>query len=151
MKLEHLMQVKARVDAPVEVGKTLTGTRRVYTVAGGEFRGDRLRGTVLPGGGEWFLQGEGSLGAVDVRVMLETDDKVPVYMHYTGLLDFNEGVIASLTAGKSSEFGDNLFLTHVRFETGDEKYAWLARTIAVGEGRVHPDSVEYAIYEVKHG
>jgi hypothetical protein len=36
-----------------------------------------------------------------------------------------------------------------RFDTpGDPRYAWLLRTVAVGEGRMHPDCVEYAIFEV---
>ncbi len=30
-------------------------------------------------------------------------------------------------------------------------YAWLSKTIGVGEGRMHPDCVETAIYEVAHG
>ena len=35
-------------------------------------------------------------------------------------------------------------------ECADPRYAWLATTIGVGEGRMHPDCVEYAIYEVAH-
>ncbi len=151
MKLVHLFNLKGRVALPIEVGKGLTGTRRIYNLEGGEFEGERLRGKLLPGGGEWFLQGEGTLGQPDVRLLLETDDGVPIYVRYTGLLDFDPAVLAKLGEGKSTEFGDTLFLTHVRFECGDERYAWLERTIAVGEGRMHPDCVEYAIYEVAHG
>lgn len=151
MRLVHLFTMKARVDAPIEVGKVVAGTRRIYNAVGGEFEGERLRGKVLPGGGEWFLQGDGSLGQVDVRLLLETDTGVPVYMRYSGLMDFNDKVLAALSEGRPSEFGDNHFLTHVRFETGDPSLDWLSNTIAVGEGRVHPDCVEYAIYEVAHG
>lgn len=151
MNLVHLFNLKGRVSAPIDLGKGLAGTRRIYGLEGGEFEGERLRGRVLPGGGEWFLQGEGSLGQPDVRLLLETDDAVPIYVHYTGFLDFNETVLAKLGEGKSTEFGDTQFLTHVRFETGHPKYEWLARTLAVGEGRMHPDCVEYAIYEVTHG
>jgi hypothetical protein len=66
-------------------------------------------------------------------------------------MDFNEKIGKALAEGRPSEFGDNLFLTQVRFECADPRYAWLTTTIAVGEGRVHPDCVEYAIYEVAHG
>lgn len=151
MKLVHLMKLIVRVDAPVEVGSVLTGTRRIYNATGGEFEGDRLRGEVLPGGGEWFLQGDDGLGQPDVRLLLRTEDDAPIYMRYSGVLDFDQSVIATLTEGRSTDFGDNLFLTQVRFESGDSRYEWLSRTIAVGEGRMHPDCVEYAIYEVAHG
>ena len=50
MKLVHLMKLIARVDAPIPIGKVLTGVRMIYTVTGGEFEGSRLRGKVLPGG-----------------------------------------------------------------------------------------------------
>ena len=66
MKLIHLMKLVVRVEAPVAVGKVLTGTRTIYNASGGEFEGDRLKGQVLPGGGEWFLQGEEGLGQPDV-------------------------------------------------------------------------------------
>ncbi|MFK7894595.1 MAG: DUF3237 domain-containing protein [Myxococcota bacterium] len=158
MKLVPLMTLKGRVEAPIEIGKLHNGTRRIYNVVGGEFHGDRLRGTVLPGGGEWFMHGDGSLGEVDVRLTLQTDEGATgsdetgahIFMRYTGVMDFNEKVLHALSAGRPSEFGDNRFLTQVRFECGDPRYAWLTTTIAVGEGRVHPDCVEYAVYEVAH-
>ena len=74
MKLAHLMQLKARVEAPIPIGKVLTGNRMIYNVASGEFEGDRLRGQVLPGGGEWFLQNDEGMGQPDVRILLQTDD-----------------------------------------------------------------------------
>ena len=32
------------------------------------------------------------------------------------------------------------------FETGDERYAWLNSVVAVAEGRVLPNAVEYRVY-----
>ena len=58
---------------------------------------------------------------------------------------------AKLAAGQSTDYGDNEFLTQVRFECADPSLDWLSRAIAVGEGRMHPDCVEYAIYQVVHG
>ena len=151
MQLAHLFQMKATVDAPVEITPMPIGTRRVFAVTGGTFEGERLRGTVLPPGGEWFLDAGEGFGQVDVRLMLRTDDDVPIYMRYSGIMDFNEAVGEKLASGKSTEYGDNKFLTHVRFECGDSRYAWLATTVAVGEGRMHPDCVEYAVYELVNG
>jgi hypothetical protein len=38
-----------------------------------------------------------------------------------------------------------------RFETGDPRYAWLNRVVAVAEGRVLPNAVEYRVYELVNG
>ena len=151
MKLAHLFQMKASVDAPTLIGPTPVGTRQIFAVTGGTFEGERLSGVVLPPGGEWLLDAGDGFGQVDVRLMLRTNDDAPIYMRYSGLMDFNETVQGKLAAGQSTEFGDNPFLTHVRFECADERYAWLTRVIAVGEGRMHPDCVEYAIYELVNG
>lgn len=150
MKLVPLIRLKARVSAPAEIGRMPHGSRLIYTAEGGEFEGERLRGTVRPNGGEWFLQPDEGPGQIDVRLLLETDDDALIYLRYTGVLDFTEAIVRTLAAGKSSDFGDNRFLTQARFESGDPRYAWLNHTIAVGEGRVHPDCVEYAIYEADH-
>jgi len=150
VKLAHLMKLIVRVEAPVPIGKVLTGNRMIYYASGGEFEGDRLRGQVLPGGGEWFLQNDDGLGQPDVRLLLQTEDSAHIYLRYTGVLDFNETAKTAISEGRSTNFGDNLFLTQVRFECSEPNYAWLSKTIAVGEGRMHPDCVEYAIYEVTH-
>lgn len=34
------------------------------------------------------------------------------------------------------------------FETGDERYAWLNRVVAVGKGRTEDGGVRYEIFEV---
>jgi len=151
MKLTHLMKLIVRVSAPVEIGKAPAGLRRIFNATGGEFEGNRLRGKVLPNGGEWLLESDEGLGQPDVRLLLESDDDAHIFVRYTGVLDFNETARSALAQGRATNFGDNLFLTQVRFEASDPRYAWLSTTIAVGEGRMHPDCVEYAIYEVVHG
>ena len=111
MQLAHLFQMKATVAAPIEIGPMPIGTRRIFNATGGRFEGERLRGDVLPGGGEWFLDAGEGFGQVDVRLMLKTDDGVHIYLRYSGVMDFNEVVGAKLAAGKSTEYGDNNFLT----------------------------------------
>ena len=151
MQLKHLFQMKATVTAPIEIGPMPIGTRRVFNATGGTIEGDRVSGIVLPGGGEWFLDAGDGFGQVDVRLMLRTNDDAHIYMRYSGIMDFNEAVGAKLAAGESTNFGDNKFLTHVRFECADPSYAWLATSVCVGEGRMHPDCVEYAVYELVNG
>ena len=68
-----------------------------------------------------------------------------------GLLEFNDKMNAAFAAGTGTEYGDAYFMTQPRFETGDERYAWLNRLVTVGEGRLIPSGVEYRLYACENG
>jgi hypothetical protein len=63
----------------------------------------------------------------------------------------NEKVLGALGKGEATDYGDTYFMTQPRFETGDPRYAWLNRVVAVAEGRVLPNAVEYRVYELVNG
>jgi hypothetical protein len=56
------------------VGLTPGGHPRILIVKSGEFSGPRLRGRVLPGGGDWSLTREDGSSRLDVPITLETHD-----------------------------------------------------------------------------
>jgi hypothetical protein len=148
MKLVHLLTYRADLKPPVEVGKGPFGTRSVFDVTGGSAEGPRLRGKLLPSGGDWLLLDEGGIGRLDVRGTFETDDGAHIYVQYFGVLEMNEKVLGALGKGEATDYGDTYFMTQPRFETGDPRYAWLNRVVAVAEGRVLPNAVEYRVYEL---
>lgn len=148
MKLEPLCTFQATLKDPVEVGQGPFGARVIYDVTGGSFEGPKLRGKVLSSGGDWILFGPDGVGRLDVRVTLETDDGARIYVQYYGINVMNEKVTKALEAGSGTEFGDNYFMTQPRFETGDERYAWLNQIVAVAEGRLLPKAVEYRVLQV---
>ncbi len=130
------------------IGQTPFGTRTTYIVGEGQFSGARLRGRILPGGGDWMLEGADGLCRLDVRKTLKTDDGALIDLRYTGLYQISEAVTARLAEGGSCDFGDTLFQVQATFETGDARYAWLNRTLAVGEARETSDGVVYRLYAV---
>jgi hypothetical protein len=138
----------AELKESVSVGKGPQGNRIVADVAGGSFEGDRLRGEVLASGADWATIDSEGVGHLDVRLTLRTDDGAHIYVQYYGVLVFNEKVNASLAGGKAADFGDAHFITQPRFETGDERYKWLNRIVAVAEGRTLHNAVEYQMFEV---
>ena len=151
MKLEHLMTYRADLKQPVEVGAGPFGTRSIFDVTGGTAEGPRLRGKLLASGGDWLLVDASGTGYLDVRGTLETDDGAWIYIQYHGVIEMNEKVLAALGRSEATEFGDTYFMTQPRFETGDPRYAWLNRVVAVAEGRVLPNAVEYHVYQVVNG
>ncbi len=151
MKLEPLMEYHADLEEGVAVGNAPQGQRLIVDVTGGSFQGPRLRGRILPSGGDWLLVGPDGFGRLDVRVTFRTDDGASIYVQYHGLLEMTEAVQTALQSGGSTEYGDGYFMTQPRFETGDPRYAWLNRVVAVAEGRVRPRAVEYRVFQLVNG
>jgi hypothetical protein len=147
-KLEYLMTYRADLEEPVEIGAVPSGSRRIYDVTGGSFEGPRLKGKLLASGGDWLLIGNDGVGRLDVRATFETDDGARIYLQYHGVLIPNEKIATALAGGRETQYGDAYFMTQPRFETGDPRYAWLNSSVAVSQGRVLPNAVEYRVYQV---
>ena len=52
-----LMVLRLATSATEEIGSTPQGTLSIFPVIGGSFEGERLRGKVLAGGGDWVTPG----------------------------------------------------------------------------------------------
>lgn len=146
---EFLFDIEAELDAPLAVGATPLGGRTIFPVTGGRFEGPRLRGEVVPGGADWFLTRANGVGELDVRVTLRTDDGALLYLTYRGVLDAKPEVMARVFAGQEVDLSEYYFRTTPRFETGDERYAWLNALVCVGVGRAAPGKVAYRVFAVR--
>ena len=147
MKLTPLMTMHADLKDPLSVGSGPHGDRVIYDVTDGTFEGERLKGKLLASGGDWITIDSDGVGHLDVRATFVTDDGANIYVQYYGALVFNEKVTAALESGIPADFGDTHFVTQPRFETGDDRYRWLNSVMAVAEGRVMGNAVEYRIFE----
>lgn len=140
MKLEPLLVSRVDAGAPIRSWLGTHGTRLISTAGPGTFEGERLRGKVLPNGGDWILVDNEDVWHMDVRLLLETEDSALIYVQYHGLFVMNETMRAALAGGGTTSYGDGYFMIRPRFETGDPRYRWLNRLAAVGEGRLEPSS-----------
>ncbi|GAA1833819.1 DUF3237 domain-containing protein [Pseudonocardia ailaonensis] len=126
------------------------GQRMLFTVTGGDVAGDRVKGRLVGASGDWLLAGPDGMGRLDVRATLETSDGAIVLIQYHGVLELSPGVMAAVGGeGPATEYGAQYFFTAPRAETGDERYAWMNRTVFLGQGRVLPGpAVEYRVFRV---
>ena len=132
MNSRPLMTLRLATAATEEIGVTPHGTLTIFPVTGGSFDGERLRGKVLAGGGDWVVARADGTFELDLRVTLETDDGALIHMTFTGVRDDT----------------NHYFRTLPRFETAAPKYAFLNRLLAVGIGEVHPDGPVHVIEEI---
>lgn len=147
-RLELLYEITMEADV-LDLGPTPAGRRRIVCVTGGTFEGPRLRGTVVPGGGDWVLERQDGSRALDVRITLRTDDGHLIYAHYPGRFQGPHDVLARIAAGEDVAPAEYYFRTAPLFETASEKYGWLNSILGLGIGRRTARAVSYTVYAVQ--
>ena len=148
MTSQPLMTVKILAAPPQKLGTVPHGIRSIVPVTGGDFEGPRLRGKILPGGGDWLLLRSDGVLELDLRITLETDDQALIYMTFQGLRHGPADAIAALGRGEAVDPARYYFRTVPRFETSAEKYAFLNRIVTVGAGEARPDGAVHRIDEI---
>ncbi len=150
LKTEFLCTLAANVDwrQVIDVGAASHGIRQIVYIKGGKFEGPRIKGVVLPGGGDWFVRRADQLVEVDVRCVLRTDDNHPIYCRLRGVNEMTAEVAIKAISGQSIDSSKYYFRVTTVFETGSKKYEWLNRIVAVAAGNLTPAGVEYKIYTV---
>ncbi|MEM9561994.1 MAG: DUF3237 domain-containing protein [Actinomycetota bacterium] len=130
---EFLFSLTAEIgETSYPIRKGPVGTRVVAEVTGGQFEGPKIRGTVVPPGGDWVYAQPDRTLRLDVRLQLVTDDGENILMTYQGI-------------GTPTDDGLSV-RTAPLFETGSETYDWLNRVQAVGIGESSGGSVTYRVY-----
>ena len=114
----------------------------------GSFEGPKLKGTVLPGGGGWSLMRRDDVLEIDVRLILETDDKQQIYMTWKGLRHGPKEVIDRLNRGETVDPGAYYFRTTPYFETSSEKYGWMNRICSIATGSLGANARTLDVFQV---
>ena len=132
LPVEHLFTITADTKLACVLPTGPQGGRVVVEASSGTFQGPKLNGTVVPPGGDWVtLQPDGSM-RLDVRITLLTDDGAHILMSYQGI----------------GTDGGKTLVTAPRFETADERYAWLNSVQAIATGGTGDDKVTYDVYRL---
>lgn len=147
--LEHLCDVAVTIAAPVEVGPTPAGFRRLIPITGGTVTGAALNGRVLPGGADFqLIVGDGTQAQLDARYVLELDDGSRVFVQNTALRVASAEDSARIRAGVAVDPSRVYFRCQPRFEPTSPDWAWLAAHQFVGTGLRQPDAVHLSFYKV---
>ena len=130
-KIERLFHAVVELGAPISVGMTPLGERRIIPITGGHFEGEQLAGEVLPGGADWQLVRADGSALLEARYTLRTRDGALVYVCNRGVRAGPSEVLARLRAGEPVAPESYYFRTTPTFETGAASYAWLNDLVAV--------------------
>ena len=135
MRTRPLMTLRLSTASAQEIGSVPHGTRVTFPITSGSFEGERLRGKVLPGGGDWVIKRADGVLELDLRITLLVDDGALVHMTFEGIRD-------------DGAPGAPYFRTLPRFETADARYSFLNRLLAVGTGEISAGGPVHRIEEL---
>lgn len=129
-------------------GGPLGAERRISDLSGGTFTGDRLSGTILPGGTDWQTIREDGTALLDARIVLRTDDDAVIAMSYTGIRHGPPEILAQIGRGEDVDPSSYYFRITPSFVTSAPRYEWLNRVIAIGMGHRLAAGPIYSVFEV---
>ena len=126
------------ISEPIMMPGGPLGTRAIIEITSAEYSGERLRAKLKGvAAADWAVVSPAGVGLMDVRLTIETDDGALIYVSYGGRVDLSTGVEGATV------------YTAPRFETGDERYAWINKIQAVAKGVINGGVLRYEIYEMR--
>lgn len=146
--LKLLYTSMVTIAAPLALGATPHGERRIINITGGSFAGPLLSGRILPGGADWQIVRSDGVAEVEARYTLETDDGALIYVSNWGYRHGPEEVMRRLSSGDQVDPQEYYFRTAPKFETAAAGYGWLNGIICVATGERRADEVVITVYEV---
>ncbi len=147
--LSFAFELRAIVGAPVDVGQTPRGRRRIVPILGGTVEGPGFKGRVVPGGADWQLIQADGFSELDTRYTIETDKGQLIYVQNGGIRHAAPEVMQKLNAGERVDPALVYFRTVPKFETSAPELQSLTRTVFVGIGERLPTEVLVRFYRVE--
>jgi hypothetical protein len=146
--LTHVLHLEVEVGAPVEIGRTPAGIRRIVPITGGTVSGPLLTGRVLPGGADFQVIRTGTETVADARYVLESDRGERVYVQNLALRTGSAEDVERLRQDLPVDPARIYFRSTPRFETEAPRLAELTSHVFVGSGVRHPRAVVFDFFQV---
>lgn len=147
-ELRHAFTAFVTVAAPLEVGETARGRRRVIPITGGHVEGPRLTGIVLPGGADWQAIAPDGTAYLVARYTLRAEDGTPISVVNRCVRRAPPAVLAQLAAGRTVDPSLYYFRGTPGFEVAAGPHDWLMGSVFVATGERAADHVVIRVFEV---
>ena len=134
LESEPVLELRVEISPPIQVGDSDAGHRQFIPITGGDFVGDGIRGTVLPGGADWQLLRADGVRELVAIYAIQTDDGATISVENRGI---------SVPAEKTG--GERYVRSTPRFHAPAGKYEWLNEGIFIGSVTGVPDGTAVII------
>ena len=148
-ELRHVYRLDAELAAPIDLGDTPQGHRRIIALTGGRAEGPGFHAELLPAGAaDWQIVRPSGSSVADIRYTLRTDGGALLHVRAEGVRHGEPEVLARLAAGEDVDPSEYTFRTTVAIETSDPELAWVNDGVFVAVGGRRPSGVSYDVYLV---
>ena len=147
-ELQLLFEARGILDASMVVGDTPAGLKRVVPILGGEFKGPRIRGSLVPGGADWQYVRADEVTVVEARYLLRTDDDVLIEVHNRGIRHGPPEIMRRLADGENVDAGEYYFRATPVLTAPSGKYEWLNRSLYVCSGARYATAITLWVYQI---
>jgi hypothetical protein len=147
-QLSFTFEARVRIGAPIDLGVTRKGHRRIIPILGGEVSGAEIRGVVIPGGADWQIVHPDGAADLEARYTIQTHDGALIYVLNRGIRRGDPEVLKRLNAGQAVDMAQIYFRSVAVFETSAVAFSWMADALFVGSGERHPDHVVLRFYRI---
>ena len=93
--LAFVYAASAELAAPIPIGETPDGMRRIIPILSGTVEGPHIRGRILGGGSDWQLLRSDGVTVADATYGIETDDGTIIQIRNRGLRPMHGSIAAS--------------------------------------------------------
>ena len=145
--LTHIADFRVEVGAPIAIGETGQGLRRVVPILGGTIQGARLNGTILNAGADFQIIGPDGFTRLEPLCRAARRWAL-VYVANCGVRFGPPEAMARITRGEPVDPAEVYFRSTPRFETAEPAHQWLTRPLFIAAGARYPDRVALAVFEV---
>ena len=140
--LRFFAELAVEIGAPIEVGTTARGRRRMIPITGGQARGDGWQARVLPGGADYQLLIGDTLAELQAHYVLETDAGDRLYVRNHAIRVAPPEVAARLLRGEAVDPALVYFRCQPALESDSPTLGWVSERLFVGSGVRRPERVE---------
>ena len=145
LETRWLGTMRGRIPQPAVISPNLM----VFNVLEASIDSPRLKATLRGPSGDWVRIQPNGNWKLDVRLLMETDDGVPIYIQYNGVFRAQAGLMERLGTGQEISGEEMYFRSAPYFEAPEGKYAWLNDILVVGRIRSFGGgNVIYDLFEV---
>lgn len=148
-QLTFAFEARVDVDPMVHVGRSGHDALLFFPITGGTVAGPRLRGTILPGGGDWGTSRSELVTELEARYLIRADDGAVIDIVNRGFhRAASQEQMARLDAGDDVPEDEYYYRTSPAFRTDSPTHRWLTHTVFVGMARSEADQVCIRFFEL---
>lgn len=147
--LEHVCDLAVEIAAPVELGNTPSGLRRIIPITGGTVSGPRMQGRILNCGADFqLILGGGTQAHLDARYVIETTDGARIFVQNTALRFATLENSQRIMRGEPVDPAAIYFRCQPKLECSAPAWHWVHESQFVGSGKRTPDGVYLSFYRL---